>query len=332
MPEGAQTGRRLRLGGKGMSRLRSSNRGDLHVEIFVEVPVNLSAKQREVAAGVTRHLLLEVSPPKLRLFGQGEEHLRQGRPAERLKPRLTANAKTRLLTARSFRMADQPIRIAIAGALGFMGRELIKLVAASDDLILAGGVDLPDAAIGQDLGTLIGAKPVNAALYASAAEAAANADVLIDFSIGSAAAANASGLANKGLRFVIGATGFEPAHETAIAEAAKSTAILKSGKMSLGVNLIAALARQAAAHLGEDWDIEIVEAHHRRKVDAPSGTALMLGRAVAEGRKVDLSAAKIPARDGITGARPKGGIGFAVLAAAALSATTMWCSRPTMKL
>ena len=210
-------------------------------------------------------------------------------------------------------MADEPIRIAIAGALGFMGRELIKLVAASDDLILAGGVDRPDAAIGQDLGTLIGAKPVNAALYASAAEAAANADVLIDFSIGSAAAANASALANKGLRFVIGATGFEPAHEAAIAEAAKSSAILKSGNMSLGVNLIAALARQAAAHLGEDWDIEIVEAHHRRKVDAPSGTALMLGRAVAEGRKVDLSAAKIPARDGITGARPKGGIGFAVL-------------------
>ncbi|MET0547559.1 MAG: 4-hydroxy-tetrahydrodipicolinate reductase, partial [Caulobacterales bacterium] len=127
------------------------------------------------------------------------------------------------------------------------------------------------------------------------------------------AAATATALAGSGLAFVIGATGFEAEHEAEIAEAAKKSAILKSGNMSLGVNLLAALARQAAARLGEDWDIEIYEAHHRRKVDAPSGTALLLGHAAAEGRGVDLNAAKIPARDGLTGPRPKGGIGFAVV-------------------
>lgn len=210
-------------------------------------------------------------------------------------------------------MTDQT-NIAIAGALGFMGRELIKLISAADDLKLVGGVDRPDSSdIGQDLGPLIGLKPQGALLRASAFEAAQGADVLIDFSIGKAAAQAATALAGKRVSLVIGATGFEPAHEAAILEAAKTTAILKSGNMSLGVNLLAALTRQAAARLGEDWDIEIFEAHHRRKVDAPSGTALLLGRAAAEGRKVDLNDKKVAARDGQTGARKPGDIGFAVV-------------------
>jgi 4-hydroxy-tetrahydrodipicolinate reductase len=210
-------------------------------------------------------------------------------------------------------MADQ-IRIAIAGALGRMGRELIQAISASSDLVLVGGADRPDApGIGQDLGVLTGGAPLNAKLSAAVAEAAQNAQVLIDFSTGGAAAANAAALSKAGLSFVIGATGYSAADEAAIADAATRAAILKSGNMSLGVTLLAALTRQAAARLGPDWDIEIVEAHHRRKVDAPSGTALLLGQAAAEGRKVDLKQATIPPRDGHTGPRPEGGIGYAVL-------------------
>jgi 4-hydroxy-tetrahydrodipicolinate reductase len=112
---------------------------------------------------------------------------------------------------------------------------------------------------------------------------------------------------------VVGTTGLGPDHQAAIDAAARSVPVLQSANMSLGVNLLAHLVREAAGRLGEDWDVEIVEMHHRHKVDAPSGTALLLGQAAAEGRGVDLDGASDRGRDGITGAREPGRIGFASL-------------------
>lgn len=200
---------------------------------------------------------------------------------------------------------SEPVRIAVAGALGRMGRAIIDAALSAEDLRVVGAADRPGATPNAGLGLK---------LAQDAREAAADADVLIDFSTASAAAATVGALAERpGLSFVIGATGFTDAEEAMLRAAARTAAIVKSGNMSLGVNLLAGLVRQAAQKLGPEWDIEIVEAHHRRKVDAPSGTALLLGEAAAQGRGATLEALRIPPRDGHTGPRPEGGIGFAVV-------------------
>jgi 4-hydroxy-tetrahydrodipicolinate reductase len=139
------------------------------------------------------------------------------------------------------------------------------------------------------------------------------AEALIDFTTPQATVVLSALAAQAGIIHVIGTTGLSPADEGKLQEAAKSAAVVKSGNMSLGVNLLAALARRAAKTLGEDFDIEILEMHHNRKVDAPSGTALLLGRAVAEGRGIALDERSVRARDGVTGARKAGDIGFATL-------------------
>ncbi|MGE3867142.1 MAG: 4-hydroxy-tetrahydrodipicolinate reductase [Hyphomonadaceae bacterium] len=202
------------------------------------------------------------------------------------------------------------LRLAIAGAAGRMGRALIRAIAEADDLALAGGCERPGAAeVGAPLASL-GGKGEGKVTDAPAA-AAAQADVWIDFTTPAATLAALPAIAGHVKAAVIGATGFDAAGERAVADAARSMAIVKSGNFSLGVNMLAALVREAAARLGEGWDIEIVEAHHRRKIDAPSGTALLLGEAAAEGRGEKLG--KLPPRDGVTGPRPAGGIGFAVV-------------------
>ena len=146
-----------------------------------------------------------------------------------------------------------------------------------------------------------------------AAAVARHADGLIDFTIPAASVIHAELAAKAGKVHVLGTTGFSGENEKLIAEAAKRAVIVKSGNMSLGVNLLAALTKRVAATLGEDFDIEIVEMHHNKKIDAPSGTALMLGRAAAEGRGVDLAQRSVRGRDGETGARRTGDIGFASL-------------------
>jgi 4-hydroxy-tetrahydrodipicolinate reductase len=145
------------------------------------------------------------------------------------------------------------------------------------------------------------------------AAALAGAAVAIDFSQPEGTVALARAAAAAGTALVIGTTGFGPAHLAVLEQVARAVPVVRSGNMSLGVNLMVALVRRAAAALGPDYDIEIVEAHHRLKVDAPSGTALMLGRAAAAGRGRDEAAARLPPRDGITGPRPPGGIGYAVV-------------------
>lgn len=181
--------------------------------------------------------------------------------------------------------------IGIIGSAGRMGEALAAEVAARG-LRLAGGVDRD----GGDIAAL-----------------ARDSDVLIDFSAPAALSATLAAATAEGTPVLIGTTGLEPAHHDAIDAAARTIAVLQTGNTSLGVTLLAALVESAAARLGPDWDIEIVEMHHRRKVDAPSGTALLLGEAAARGRGIDLATHSERGRDGMTGARAAGAIGFAAL-------------------
>jgi 4-hydroxy-tetrahydrodipicolinate reductase len=142
---------------------------------------------------------------------------------------------------------------------------------------------------------------------------AAHSDVLIDFSTPTALEANLDAAVDAGIPIVVGTTGLEERHHWLIDSAAQHIPVLQTGNTSLGVTLLAHLVREAASRLGEDWDIEIVETHHRMKVDAPSGTALLLGEAAAKGREVSLAETAVRARDGITGKREAGTIGFAAL-------------------
>lgn len=193
--------------------------------------------------------------------------------------------------------------IGIFGARGRMGQAIAQ-VAAEQGIAVAGGTDAQG-------GGTIGAD--GAPITTDPAALAAVADILIDFSSPRALQANLDACVAAGKPLVIGTTGLEAAQHAAIDAAARSIPVLQTGNTSLGVNLLAALVREAAARLGEDWDIEIVEMHHRHKVDAPSGTALLLGQAAAEGRGIDLASRSARGRDGITGARKAGDIGFAAL-------------------
>jgi 4-hydroxy-tetrahydrodipicolinate reductase len=206
------------------------------------------------------------------------------------------------------------MRLVVAGAAGRMGRAVIRTIAETDGVVLAGALDaLGGATIGQDSGELAGLGRNGIAVSTDAAVLLAAADGVVDFMIPAATVALAELSSAKGLAHVIGTTGFTPADEKAIASAAARAAIVKSGNMSLGVNLLAALVKQVARTLDDAFDIEIVEMHHNKKIDAPSGTALLLGAAAAAGRDVDLGARSVRARDGHTGARKRGDIGFATL-------------------
>ena len=181
------------------------------------------------------------------------------------------------------------MRLIVAGAGGRMGRTLIQAIAASKDATLAGAVDAPgSAAVGRDAGELAGLGRNGVTVGADVAPLLASADGLLDFTIPAATLAYAELAARHGGVHIIGTTGLTGENEKLIAEAAKRAVIVKSGNMSMGVNLLVALTKQVAKTLDEDFDIEIVEMHHNKKVDAPSGTALMLGQAAADGRDVDL--------------------------------------------
>ena len=195
-----------------------------------------------------------------------------------------------------------------------MGRALMRAVLAEPKLRLVAALDRADAdAQGRDAGVLAGIEACGIAVSADPAPAFANADALLDFTAPAATLAYAELSAQAHIVHVIGTTGISSEDEKRLQVAAQHCRIVKSGNMSLGVNVLAALVERAAATLGPDYDIEILEMHHRHKVDAPSGTALLLGRAAAEGRGIDLAKESIRSRDGHTGARPAGAIGFATL-------------------
>ncbi|MEM6481875.1 MAG: 4-hydroxy-tetrahydrodipicolinate reductase [Pseudomonadota bacterium] len=207
-------------------------------------------------------------------------------------------------------MTELP-RLVIAGASGRMGQMLIAEIMASERVVLAGALERPGHAwIGQDVGKVMGGQPTGIYVGDDPLEAMASAQAVIDFTSPDATIAYAEITAQARLVHVIGTTGFSAAHLEKIAAAARHATIIRAGNMSLGVNLLTRLVRQVAEALDDDFDIEVVETHHNQKVDAPSGTALMLGEAAAEGRKVSLSSAADRARDGITGIRSRGAIGF----------------------
>ncbi len=207
------------------------------------------------------------------------------------------------------------MKIGVLGCAGRMGRAVMAELLASEDLRLAGGVEQAGhPALGQDLGVLAGADPLGLAVSADDRALIGGADVVIEFSSPAATVAHAELAAKHGTGHVIGTTGLSAAEEQIIRAAAGQTAILRAANMSLGINLLLGLAEQVARALGPDaFDIEILELHHKHKVDAPSGTALALGAAAARGRGVDLIAVADRGRDGLTGARRPGAIGFAAL-------------------
>jgi 4-hydroxy-tetrahydrodipicolinate reductase len=206
------------------------------------------------------------------------------------------------------------MRIVVAGAAGRMGRTLVHLVHATEGMTVAGALERPGSmALGVDAGTLAGVGIIHAPITDKPLEAIVEADAIIDFTAPASTVELAGLAAQARIVHVIGTTGLSDEDIRQIDAAARHAVIVRSGNMSLGVNLLAGLVRRVAATLGDEYDIEIVEMHHKMKVDAPSGTALLLGEAAASGRKVDLAEHSERARDGHTGARKAGDIGFASL-------------------
>ncbi|WP_417459395.1 4-hydroxy-tetrahydrodipicolinate reductase [Kordiimonas sp.] len=204
-------------------------------------------------------------------------------------------------------MADQ-VKVGILGVMGRMGQAVLKAVEENDDASFVAGCDRPRH---PDIGAPITGTSVN--LSATIEDVFEAADVVIDFTPPGDTAAHAGLAARHKKALVVGTTGLSGGDESALMIAAGSTRIMQAGNYSQGVNLLMALVRDAASKLGPEWDIDILEMHHRDKVDAPSGTALMLGDAAAEGRGASLDDLRTPAREGLTGERVEGTIGFAAL-------------------
>jgi 4-hydroxy-tetrahydrodipicolinate reductase len=210
-------------------------------------------------------------------------------------------------------MAD--VRVVVAGAGGRMGRTLISSIATTRGLTLSGAMEnFQSDLLGKDSGIVAGLPANGITIGNDFSGMLKECDVVVDFSVPWATmqfVREVGKMENRAL--IIGTTGFDDEQETIIAQAAKRVVIVKSGNFSMGVNLLVALTKRVAATLNDDYDIEIFEMHHNKKIDAPSGTALMLGRAAAEGRGIDLGTHSARGRDGMTGARKPGDIGFASL-------------------
>ncbi|RXZ33875.1 4-hydroxy-tetrahydrodipicolinate reductase [Oxalobacteraceae bacterium CAVE-383] len=205
------------------------------------------------------------------------------------------------------------LKIAVAGASGRMGRMLIETVQAADDAVLAGALGRAGSAgIGSDAAAFLGT-PSRVAIASDLSAGLKDADVLIDFTRPEATLAHLAWCAEHGVKMVIGTTGFDQAGKDAIAAAAQKTAVVFAPNMSVGVNVTMKLLEMAAKSFSHGYDIEIIEAHHRHKVDAPSGTALKMGEVIADalGRKLDDVA--VYAREGVTGERDPSSIGFATI-------------------
>lgn len=210
-------------------------------------------------------------------------------------------------------MTDAP-GVVITGASGRMGQSLIRELRGSHKLRLVGAIERPGHDwIGKDLGQVMGGAPLGVTVKDEPLEVFAQAQTVIDFTTPEATVAHAALAAQARAVHVIGTTGLSDADLSKLNAAARHAVIVRAGNMSLGVNLLVQLTKQVAAALDDDFDIEVIETHHNQKVDAPSGTALMLGEAAAEGRGVVLSEVSDRGRDGMTGARKRGDIGFAAI-------------------
>jgi len=207
------------------------------------------------------------------------------------------------------------MRLLVTGAAGRMGRMLIRAIQEASGISLGGALERPGSdALGRDAGVVAGlASPAGVAISDDPLSLLLHVDGIVDFSAADATVEIAGLAAQARIPLVTGTTGLSEDHLKRIAAAARHTSIVRSGNMSLGVNLLAQLVRAGAKALGDSFDIEIVEMHHRMKVDTPSGTALLLGEAAAAGRGIKLAEHSERGRDGVTGARRKGAIGFASL-------------------
>ena len=212
-------------------------------------------------------------------------------------------------------MNSPAMKLVVVGASGRMGQSLIRVISQTEGATLSAAIDRPGSAdLGKDAGELAGAGHLDVAITDDPLKAFVDADGVLDFTVPAASVEYAGLAAQARIVHVIGTTGFSEEDETQIKAAARHARIIKSGNMSLGVNLLSVLVKQAAASLSaKGWDIEVLEMHHRHKVDAPSGTALLLGEAAAEGRDVSLKEKSVTVRDGHTGPREEGTIGFATL-------------------
>ncbi len=207
-----------------------------------------------------------------------------------------------------------PLKIGVVGASGRMGRMVVGIISGSGDCELAGATEAPGSEyLGADAGTLAGVGENGVIVTDDTAAMFAGVDAVVDFTVPAATQAHAQIAADAGCALVAGTTGLEATHQDALEAASASVPVVWAPNMSAGVNLLFAVTQQVARALGEEFDIEIVEMHHRHKVDAPSGTALGLGQAAAAGRGVDFDTVKVLSREGITGERTPGNIGFAAL-------------------
>ncbi len=210
-------------------------------------------------------------------------------------------------------MSGTPLRIAVAGASGRMGQMLIDAVLAAPDLQLAGALDIAGSpALGQDAGAFAG-RTTGVAITSDLAAGLASAQVLIDFTRPEGTLAHLAACRAQGVKAVIGTTGFTPAQKSAITAHAAHAAVVLAPNMSVGVNVVLKLLDQAARALNQGYDIEVIEAHHRHKVDAPSGTALQMGEVLAAALGRDLKDCAVYAREGVTGARDPSTIGFSAI-------------------
>ena len=207
------------------------------------------------------------------------------------------------------------MKLVVVGASGRMGQALIRIIHETDGAVLHAAVERPGSpALGRDAGELAGVGPLGVAVSDDPLKAFLEADGVIDFTAPAASVEFAALAAQARIVHVIGTTGCSSEDEAKFEAAARHARIVKSGNMSLGVNLLSVLVRQAAKALdAAGWDIDVLEMHHKHKVDAPSGTALLLGAAAAEGRGISLDDHSVRVRDGHTGAREEGSIGFATL-------------------
>jgi 4-hydroxy-tetrahydrodipicolinate reductase len=205
------------------------------------------------------------------------------------------------------------MKVAVMGVAGRMGQELVRAAHAAGCTVIGGVEREGTPVIGADVGVVAGLAPLGVKVTSDALDVISRCDGILDYTSPKATVEFAGLAANARAVHVNGTTGLSGEDEAQIAAAARHSPIIMAGNMSLGVNLLVALTRRVAEALDEDFDIEIVEMHHRDKVDAPSGTALMLGAAAAEGRGIDLGQRAVKAREGHTGARRPGDIGFATL-------------------
>jgi 4-hydroxy-tetrahydrodipicolinate reductase len=206
------------------------------------------------------------------------------------------------------------MRLIVAGAGGRMGRALTRVISETPGAVLTGALEAPGSEfLGKDAGVLAGLPANGVELSADLWSLSANADGILDFTVPGATIANVAIAAERGLVHVIGTTGLSASDDAVIKSVTSRAIVVKSGNMSLGINLLSALVKRVAQSLDPSFDIEILEMHHRAKIDAPSGTALMLGEAAAAGRGIPLNKHSARGRDGHTGARRSGDVGFASL-------------------